>query len=111
MYSGRILMLLITHQDTDKTIFISNELAHLKFLCFHFRRKKERQKDERTKEGPHRKTGSSASTFMGWCQLPSRQRGFACCITNRMKGRRKAAEKLNTDFPALPGNTDRTKVI
>lgn len=59
-YSGRILMLLIIHQDMDKAIFVSNELAHLKFLCFHFRRKKkeESQKDERTKEATHRKTES-----------------------------------------------------
>lgn len=60
------LMLLITHQDMDKTTFVSNELAHLKFLCFHFRKwkKEERKsKDERTKEAAHRKTESFASIF------------------------------------------------
>ena len=60
-------MLLITHQDMDKTIFVSHELAHLKFLCFCFKRKKKeerrRSKDERTKEAPRRKTEYFASTF------------------------------------------------
>lgn len=46
MYLGKILMLLITHQDMEKTIFVRNKSAHLKFLCFHFRRKK---KEERRK--------------------------------------------------------------
>lgn len=67
MYSVRVLMLLITYQDMDKTIFAGNELAHLKFLCFGFRRKrreeKRKSKDERTKGAPHRKTESFASTF------------------------------------------------
>lgn len=67
MYSVRILMLLITYQDMDKTIFASNGSAHLKFLCFGFRRQrkeeKRKSKDERTKEAPHRKTESFASTF------------------------------------------------
>ena len=61
------LMLLITHQDMYKTIFVNHELAHLKFLCFCLRREKREErrksKDERTKEAPHRKTESSAGTF------------------------------------------------
>lgn len=60
-------MPLITYQDMDTTIFASNDLAHFECLCFCFRRKrkeeKRKSKDGRTKEAPHRKRESLASTF------------------------------------------------
>lgn len=45
MCSVRILMLLITYQDMDKTTFASRELAHLKFLCFVLEERKRKKKE------------------------------------------------------------------